>query len=131
MKDPESEITIKDEEDFLACGLEDSFGLYEIVWYFNGKYPEDPVSRNYLLAEEMLKAALDKDFVKIYTEDFCTKEGAKSVLKEVDKEESLKILLNPMTWYPDMGESKRYSYLTTDLGEQRHHYLARRVYEEE
>lgn len=114
----------KAEEDLLGSGLEDSFGLYEVVWYLNRIYQEASIAEKYSLADSLVKKALVEGHIKLY-EESSTRNSSKDYIKELTKNQSLDLIKAPDTWYPVGTNGCLISYMTTNLGETRYDLLVR------
>jgi hypothetical protein len=84
----------------IECATSTDLGLYAVIWSLGG-LTNNLLWCRYYFAELIIKNLIEKEFVYLYKLIFNENYTQETIEKYESKEEMIKILSNPTTWYND------------------------------
>ena len=111
------------EREILDMGMDDYFGIYEIIWRINTLWPEASIGDKYVVADTVLRRLLRVGHVSLVRELVSQPGRHVESLSESQHDE---LLREPTAWYPSaLGEPPTtIAYLTNKTGEARYNELS-------
>ena len=109
--------------EILDMGMDDYFGIYEIIWRINTLWPEASIGDKYVVADTVLRRLLRVGHVSLVRELVSQPGRHVESLSESQHDE---LLREPTAWYPSaLGEPPTtIAYLTNKTGEARYNELS-------
>ena len=109
----------------LSDACEDYQGLYELVWYLNGREPSTPRADKVAAASAVLQDLLRTGHISLYTSVW-----AEGEFQPVPPEKQLAIAADPASYAdPPQPPAKYVSYASTPEGEQVYRSLPESAFE--
>ena len=98
----------------LSGANESNFGLYQVIWELNGRYPGVPLSEKYRAATDAIRELFGRGWIRFYKEHW--KRRGADQYEEFSPADLDALLENPASWYP-WYDNVQIAIETTPAGE--------------
>ena len=104
------------DREILDSGMDDTTGIYEIMWRLSTLFPSASIADKYGAADRRVRELVRNGHIRLVRQFF----GQHKRVEPIHDAEIDAVLRSPTAWYPSdlSGESSQVSYETTDLGAQ-------------
>src|ERR1017187_532942 len=102
------------DREILDSGLDDTTGIYEIVWRFSTVFPSASIAEKYDAADRRVRELVRGGHIRLVRRF----SGQHERIEPIHDADIDAVLRSPTAWYPNdlSAESSQVSYETTDLG---------------